>query len=57
MTNIQELIDTANKLSSSLELSANNERTFCIDIQMRLEQMSWEAFKMANDLRQIKECT
>lgn len=55
MTNIQELIETANRLSRTLEQAANDERRFCADIQLRLEQMSWEMFKTANELREIKD--
>lgn len=55
MTNLQELIDTAHRLSKRLEESANNEKKFCLDIQIRLEQLSWEMFRTANELNEIKE--
>lgn len=55
MTNIQELIETANRLSTRLEQAANEERRFCADIQLRLEQMSWEMFRTANELKEIKD--
>lgn len=54
MTNLQELIETANRLSQNLERAANEERRFCIDIQMRFEQMSWETLRLANEIQEIK---
>ncbi len=54
MTNLQELIETANTLSKRLEEAANDEKRFCVDIQMKLESMSWEIFRAANDLESIK---
>lgn len=55
MTNLQELIETAYRLSSRLEESANEEKKFCVDIQLRLEQLSWEMYRTANELKCIKE--
>lgn len=55
MNHLQELIDTATKLSQRLENMANDERNFCTDIQLRFEQMSWELFKTANELQAIRE--
>jgi len=55
MTPLQELIAAADKLSASLELSAQNEKKFCLDVCIELERMSWETMRLANDLKQIKE--
>ena len=55
MTNLQELIETAQRLSNNLEKAAAEEKRFCVDIQLALEKMSWELFKSANELQQIKE--
>lgn len=55
MTSIDELIETANRLSKRLEQAANDENRFCIDIQMRLEAMSWEIYRNANELNEIKQ--
>lgn len=55
MTNLQELIETANRLSQTLEQAASEEKRFCDDICIRLEQMSWEMFRTANELNEIKE--
>jgi hypothetical protein len=54
MTNLQELIETAHRLSNSLEQAANEEKRFCVDIQIRLEALSWELYRTANELREIK---
>jgi hypothetical protein len=54
MTALDELIETANRLSQRLEQAANDERRFCVDIQLRLEAMSWDLFKNANELLEIK---
>jgi hypothetical protein len=54
MTNLQELIETAQRLSSRLETAANDERRFCIDVQMKLESLSWEILRTANELNEIK---
>lgn len=51
----QDLIDTVLSISKQLEESANNERKFCYDLQLRLEQMSWEMLRNANELKYIKE--
>ena len=55
MTNLQELIDTANRLSKRLEQAASDEIKFSIDICMRLESMSWEIYRNANELNEIKQ--
>lgn len=54
MTNLEELIETTEKLCKSLEKAAADEIKFCVDIQLRLEQMSWEALKHSNELKQIQ---
>lgn len=55
MTNLQELIDTANKLSKRLEIAASEETRFCIDICMRLEKLSWETYRTANEIEEIRK--
>ncbi len=57
MTNLQELIETANRLSKNLENAANEEKRFCTDICLALEKMSWDIFKAANDLQEIHTYT
>ena len=55
MTNLQEIIEITTRLSKRLEQAASDEKRFCIDICIRLEQMSWEIFRTANELNEIKE--
>jgi hypothetical protein len=54
MTALDELIETANRLSQRLEQAANNEKKWCVDIQLRFEQMSWECLRLANEMQEIK---
>lgn len=54
MSNIEELIETTRKLSRSLEQAASNEKQFCVDIQLRLEEMSWQLWRSANELNELK---
>ena len=55
MVNIQTLIETTEKLCSTLDSASQNERQFSLNVCMELEKMSWEMFRMSNDLKQIKE--
>lgn len=55
MTNLQELIETAQRLSRNLERAASEEKRFCVEIQLRFEQLSWEIYRTANELNEIKE--
>jgi hypothetical protein len=55
MTQLDELIETADRLCKSLEKAAESEKIFCQDICHALEMYSWETYKMANAIREIKE--
>ncbi len=55
MTNLQELIETANRLSRNLEKAAYEEKRFCVDICLRLEQLSWETLRTADELKSISD--
>jgi len=52
MTNIEELIETANKLCKNLEAASKEETRFCSDLCLKLEVMSWEMWRSANDLKE-----
>ncbi len=54
MTNLEELIQTAQRLSKKLEMASEEESRFCVDICLRLEQMSWDIFRTASELEEIK---
>lgn len=55
MSNLQLLIETAEKLCNTLDQAAKNEKQFALNVCIELERMSWEALRMSNDLKQIKE--
>lgn len=54
MTKIQDIIDIARKLCETLDEAASSEKQFCVDLQLRFEQMSWESLRMADELNEIK---
>lgn len=55
MNDLDELIEIANKLCNTLDKASENEKKFCYNVCDQLERMSWESFRMANDLKYIKE--
>jgi len=52
---LDELIETTNRLCTSLEEAANSEKKFCHDVCLLLEQYSWETYKMANNIKDIRD--
>lgn len=54
MTNLNELIEVANRLSKRLEDAANDEKKFSVDICLAFERMAWETFRLSNDIESIK---
>lgn len=54
MSDLEELIQTANRLSINLDKAAQKDKQFCVDVCQRLEQMSWEIFRTANELKEIR---
>lgn len=55
MKDLEELIEAANRLSRRLEQASFQEKTFCSNICLRLEQLSWEMFRTANELKEIRD--
>jgi hypothetical protein len=53
MNDIDQLIETTNRLCNRLQLMANDERQFGFDLCHRMEQLSWEIEKSANEMRDI----
>jgi hypothetical protein len=51
---LQELIETAARLSERLDSMANDEKRFTSDISLFLEKMSWDIFAYSEDLQEIK---
>lgn len=53
MSDLEMLIDTANKLSWTLEGMAAQERRFGWEISHMLDQLSYDTLIVANNLKQI----
>lgn len=52
---LDELVESADRLCESLEIASQNEKKFCQDICLALEGYSYEVYKLANGIREIKE--
>ena len=52
---LDDLIDTANKLCTSLDSMATNELSQCSELSHQFDIWSWEALRMVNNLKHIKE--
>lgn len=52
---LDELIEAADKLCNSLEEAAANEKKFCDDILLTLDNYSHDLWKMRNHLKFIKQ--
>ena len=55
-SNIDELIETTTRLCESIDSTLANELKLCAEIQHYLDIMSWETYKMANELKLLREC-
>jgi hypothetical protein len=55
MSNIQELIDTADRLCQNIDTTIENDKKYCDDVLMELERISWSMLRMRNDLMTIKQ--
>lgn len=55
MTDLDMLIETANRLCNNLDIASQNEKRFNLDICIEFDKYSWEVYKMMNDIKQIKE--
>jgi len=53
MNSLIELTEMAKNLSDRLEKVSNDDLSF--NLQLRLEQMSWETYRMANELKNLRE--
>jgi hypothetical protein len=54
-TDLQELIDTAKTLCERLEQAAKDEQQMCQELQDEFEMLSWQAFKVMEDIKLIKQ--
>jgi len=55
MNAIDELVATANSLCERLEAMSNEDKRFCADVQLWLQNQSWDMYRMANNLKEISK--
>ncbi len=55
MSNIEDLIASAEKLCKSLDSITRSEKKFYHNLSFQLERVSWDALCISNDLKQIKK--
>ncbi len=55
MTDLEELVASADRLCSTLEDLANQDRRFCAMIQHNFDELSYQAFVMSENLKSIKD--
>jgi len=55
MNELDEVIETAEKLCSNLDKAALNEKKFCHDVCYELELWAWEIHRIRNNIKEIKE--
>ena len=55
MTDLQELIEVADRLCQRMEKFINYQSKFGTGICLELEQKIWEAFGLANEIRLCNE--
>jgi len=51
---IDELIESANRLCANLDVTAQNEKAFCEKIKTELEFISWDQIRIANNIKEIE---
>lgn len=54
MSDLEQLIETAYRLSNKLSQMAEDERKFGWEMSQYLENMSYDQFVIANNLKEIK---
>ena len=55
MTNLEQLIKSANELAQHLDTMAQNERIYGASLCHIIEQVSYDMYKSACELREIRE--
>jgi hypothetical protein len=55
MSELEQLIAVANRLCDNLDKAADNERKFSDNVREMFDHYSWEAYRMMNQLKEIKE--
>ncbi len=56
MSDLDQLIETASRLSNTLTTMAMNERKFGMELCHSLDELSYETYKTAEELRRINNC-
>ena len=54
MTALEELVESANRLCNNLDVAAQNEKKYCVDLCLTLENYSHQIFCMANNINNLK---
>lgn len=54
MTDLEQLIEIGYRLSNTLSIMVNNELQYGWELGLRIEHLSWEALKIADDLKSIR---
>jgi len=55
MSNIDELINMADKFCKTLEESLEIEKKICQDVSHELEMIAWEMCQTTNNLKRFRE--
>lgn len=55
MTDLEELIEVADRLCNRLEKAASDEKKFSLDLCLQFERQSWEMFKLCNEIKELRE--
>lgn len=55
MNDVQELIDTCEKLCHNLGEMAANEKRFCVDLCQAFDMMSFQVHCMGSDIRELTD--
>ena len=56
MSELDQLIETAYRLSNRLSTMADDEIKYGYDLGYKLENMSYDVYVIANDLKEVKSC-
>lgn len=55
MSDLEEIIEIANRICERLDRISENEKKICTDVSLQIEKWSWDIYKMSNDLKTIKD--
>jgi hypothetical protein len=55
MTVLEEIIQLLNSITKKLDKAAEDERQFGSDLCLDLERISWQTYRMSNNIKEIHE--